>query len=131
MSSWGEVVSRVLRMDAHVDIVIPKHIVPNPIVAGFIETVGENQGQMKDYELTLPDGRRIHVREYEHCYKVHWDKVSPLVNPVEHLRRDAPDWWKVLLALLGGGIGLLSRGVGGAVLWAMLGYFVGKATAED
>jgi len=111
MGSWGEIVLKVLRMDAHEDIVIPKYSVPNPVVVGFIETIGENKGQKKDYELTLLDGRRIHVREYEHCYKVHWDKISPLVNLIEHLRRDAPDWWKIMLALLG--------------------YFAGKATTED
>ncbi len=93
MLSWKEIIRRVLSKPPHKDIKILKNNVKHPLEEGFIETIGEPRGQLKDYEYILSDGRRIHVREYFNHYEAHWDYVSPRINPIEHLRRDTPHWW--------------------------------------
>jgi len=105
MISWRILIHKVLKNPPHKDALIPKHIVKDPLEEGFFETLGEPQGQMKDYELTLSDGRRIHVREFKDHYKVHWDKMSPRINPIDHLRYDAPHWWILILF----GVGALAE----------------------
>ena len=56
-------------------------------------------GQIADYEYVLSDGSRIHVREYENAYEVHWDIRSPTVDPIGHLIYDSPH---VLISILYG-----------------------------
>lgn len=72
----------------------------NPLQAGFVRAfLEESHGQMADYRMTLPDGRGIHVREFSDCYTIHWDKACPLVNPIEHINQDAPQYGPILGAL--------------------------------
>ena len=132
IENWRAIINEVLKRKSHEDIVIPKNTVPNPKLAGFVETIGDDHGQDADYELTLSDGRRIHVREHKEYYKAHWDKVSPLINPIEHLGRDAPHWWKISLSVLGGIIGYLqTKKMEDAIALAVFGYFIGVLTAEE
>ncbi len=82
----------------------PNHLVPEPKQEGFRETMGDPQGQGKDYEFTLQDGKRIHVRKFDKNYRVHWDWFSPTKDPINHMRNDAPHWW--IASCIIGGAGL-------------------------
>jgi hypothetical protein len=127
MKTWYSIIKRVLNMPPHKPIIVPIDEVPDPEKEGAVRTIGEYKGQEADYEFTL-DERRVHIRKYKDHYEVHWDKVSPLVNAIEHLRQDAPHWW-ILLWTAGGAImGALfhkkdrSTGAGiGALLGLLLG----------
>jgi hypothetical protein len=127
MQTWYSIIKRVLNMPPHKLIIVPIDEVPDPEKEGAVRTIGEYKGQEADYEFTLDEGR-VHIRKYKDHYEVHWDKVSPLVNAIEHLRQDAPHWW-ILLWTAGGAImGALfhkkdrSTGTGiGALLGLLLG----------
>ena len=77
----------MLKKPAHSEIAVSKSLLPNPPLARFKRSFGEPKGQKANYEL-----RRIHVREYDDEYRIHWDYVSPLANPLENLRSDAVRW---------------------------------------
>lgn len=99
----------------------------NPLEDDFTETfLSEPQGQLRDYELTLPDGKRIHVREFEDKYRAHWDIISPSVDILEHLRHDAPHWLITLCSLGATAITyLVSRDTEKALSAAVLGFLLG------
>jgi hypothetical protein len=103
MKTWHSIIKRVLKMPPHESIIVPIDEVPDPEKEGAVRTIGEYKGQEADYEFTL-DERRIHIRKYKDHYEVHWDKVSPLVNPIEHLRQDAPYWWSLLCGIGNAGL---------------------------
>mgnify|MGYP001770766725 FL=1 len=104
---WMDIVRLLAARRPHEEIVIPKGAVAHPRSAGFVKGLGEPKGQLADYELTLQDGGRIHVREYEDRYEVHRDLVSPRVDWVGHLRADAPHWYMVLGAMLSASIAII------------------------
>jgi hypothetical protein len=114
---WLFIINEVLKLPPHTDVVVDKRAVEPPQHAGFIKTFGEPKKQRADYELLFSDGKRIHVKEYDEIYTVHWDNISPLVNPIKHLQEDAPHWYRVLelVELCGTIIGshLIKRGRGG------------------
>jgi len=101
MDEWASIIRGTLKLRPHEDIVIPRSKVKHPLHVGFKRSIGEPKGQIADYRLRLIDGRSIHVREYKDCYKVHWDIVDPSVNPIEHLRYDAPHWYSMILYTAG------------------------------
>ena len=105
MNSWINVIPSILQKPPHVDVLIPKHLVPEPTREGFRETIGDPQGQKKDYELTLQDGKRIHVRKFTRNYRAHWDWFSPAIDPINHMRYDAPHWWIASCTIGGAGLG--------------------------
>jgi len=114
--SWRDAVRNVLNLPKHKDLKVMKWFLTHPVKAGFKEAIGEPLGQKTDYRLTLPDGRSIHVREYDYYYLMHWDERDPTVDPVGHLVKDAPHWLVIL--------GLIVLGIlGGAYCWE---YFYGK-----
>lgn len=67
------------------------------------------EGQDADYRLVLLGGAGFHVRDFTTHYDAHIDQVHPDVNPVEHLRRDAPRAFIASGVALGA---LVGRGVG-------------------
>ena len=91
--SWRAIVNAVLKLPKGVNVSISKRGLPHPRDCGFVRTLGSPKGQRADWELILPDGRRVHVLEFEDTYLIHWDEVSPLVDPINHLRKDAPKWY--------------------------------------
>lgn len=86
----------------------------------------------------LRDGRSIHAQDFGKQWAFHWDKLDPLVNGFEHLRRDCPSYYTLACSSIAGGvgagIGALAKKEGGAVFGAiiggMLGALFGLATAE-
>src|SRR6266516_1976688 len=106
--SWRQQYSTVLWRPVHSEITVSKWDMPSPRQAGVVVSIGEVAGQIADSRLPLADGREIHVREYQHHYTVHWDKVSAVRNPIGHLVSDAPHWI---------GLGLVIFFIG-VLLWA-------------
>jgi len=100
-----EIIKMVLKGKPHVDIIVAKDIIINPKFEGFIESIGEPQGQIKDYRKEV-DNKSIHVREFEGYYTVHWDEVDPHKDPFGHLVKDSPHWLAIMLigCLIVGGI---------------------------
>jgi len=133
MLSWRDFICKILENPPHVDITISKHLVANPLEEGFTETfLSEPQGQLRDYELILPDGKRIHIREFKDRYRAHWDIVSPSVDVLEHLRRDAPHWPITLCSLGASAITyLISRDTEKALSAAVLGFLLGAVITEE
>lgn len=97
MHEWVSIIRKVLALKPHEDILVPKASVKHPLTIGFRRSIGEPKGQSADYRLRLSDGKSIHVREYRDCYKVHWDMVDPSVDPIRHLKYDAPHWYKMII----------------------------------
>lgn len=102
---------------------------------GWIEHVGAEP--FAEHYREPPPGTAHAVCKGERC-KVHHDKVNPLDDPFEHLRRDAPPWWVLLMAGLGAGLGAALGGAAkgkegakqGTCLGSFLGFLGGTFTAE-
>ena len=110
---WRMNVDNMVFLQAHQEMRVPKFGSTNPLQAGFVQTyIEEAKGQIANYRMTLPDGRGIHLLEFLDCYMMHWDKKCPLLNPIEHIKEDAPQYAPVLAILAVAGI------VGFAVLLA-------------
>jgi hypothetical protein len=110
---WAINVNSVLCLPPHQEMRVSKFSATHPLKVGFVRTyIEEPKNQMADYRMTLPDDRGIHVREFEDCYVIHWDKTCPLVNPIEHLNRDAPHVLGILafVGIVGGLTWLGSQG---------------------
>ena len=91
LTDWKKIINEVLKRRPHQNIIVSKHhLAKHPSECGFVKTLGIPRGQINDYELTLKDGRRVHVVEFKDYYKVHWDILSPRVSPLGHLICDAP-----------------------------------------
>jgi len=129
-ASWNEIIPNVLVNKPHQDIVVPQDAIHDPELEGIAETLGEPQGQLKDYEITLPDGKRVHIRKFLTYYTIHWDIISPAVNAIEHLRYDAPQWWVALTTICGTltGAYLSKNKQEGALVGGLLGLVFGLAT---
>ena len=98
--NWYNIIYYVRHyLEPHTSITISKNIIAHPLNTGFKKTIGEPLGQIADYEYILSDGSRVHVREYENTYEVHWDVKSPTVDLIGHLIYDSPH---VLISILCG-----------------------------
>jgi len=75
-------------------------MLPHPQVVGMTLSIGLPEGQVADYRYAFSDGSGVHVKDFGGHYQVHLDEVHPGVDPIEHLRRDAPE------ALIGGSVAL-------------------------
>ncbi len=94
---WVAIVNSVrYTLPPHEEMRISKFGYTQPLQAGFRTDVGEPKGQVADYRLQLSDGSGIHIVEFQDSYTVHWDKVDPSTNVVEHINQDAPQWGPVL-----------------------------------
>lgn len=89
LESWER---RVLEtMPAHQEVVIPRFSEAHLLAKGYRTSMGEPHGQREDYRRKLPDGRGLHVKDYEDRMTIHWDKVDPSVSRIRHLIYDAPE----------------------------------------
>lgn len=98
-NDWNTIIKKVLGMDPGTNIFLRREDIA-PIPQCFFLAVGEQKGQLADWELPLENGGRIHVIEYPDYFLVHWDRVSPRRNPLKHLRVDAPHWYDLMIELL-------------------------------
>lgn len=128
-TTWAGIVRAVLRLRPRHDIRIPKILVSSPASAGFKRALGSPRGQQADWRLTLLDCRDVHAVEFEDHYLVHFDEVAPSCSVVEHMRRDAPGWYRVATTGVGAGIGAAIGGRKGAAVGALLGLVFGMATS--
>ncbi len=134
MNEWSNVISVVLQLPPHQDIIRPKATLSHPKEVGMKERMGEPQGQLADYKWALPDGKSIHVREYLDEYRIHWDMFDVDIDLINHLRYDAPHWWIILTVAVGGIIGCVfskdrAKGfIAGAVCGFAFGLFTLPST---
>lgn len=103
--TWENVIDIVLTHPAHTEIIVEFWMVP-PLPNYFTSRPADASGQIDDYGVGLEDGKGIHVKQFENCWTIHWDKKDPNQDPLGHLYHDAPHWLAIL------GIGILVAGVG-------------------
>ena len=90
--SWDSVIRELRSKRPLAAVRIPKDWFPHPLrIKGMRQGIGLLRGQSADYRMRLPDGGALHVREYPAYYKAHLDQVDPVLDPLDHLRRDAPE----------------------------------------
>ncbi len=129
--SWLYYESLILSKPPHEDIVVPCSSVSTPEIDGYSITIlAEGQGQDVDYEKRFPDGKRIHIRKYNDVYRAHWDLFSPIINPIQHLRYDAPHWWVTLCVIGAAALGTdnSDEGESDMLVRGVLGFFFGLLT---
>ena len=133
--SWDLLIKCLSEHRPGVKIKVPKDKLEHPLKAGFRRSIGLHFYR-KNYRLTLPDGRCVHVEETRDHYVVHVDERDPGVSPIGHLRQDAPGLWTALCAGVGLSAGLLAgakdekhRGLAsaaGAILGLIIGFLTGR-----
>lgn len=130
MYSWTYVERLVFSKPVHEDVIVPVNEIPNPHQNGYFISIGDFQGQEYDLEKAFEDGRRIHVRKFEDCYKVHWDFFSPVLDPINHLRHDSPEWYVILSTAAGAGLGseISENSEEGAFIGGVLGFIASILT---
>ena len=133
MYSWTSLEHLVFSKPAHEDVIIPITEISNPRSNGYFISIGDIQGQDYDLEKAFEDGKRIHVRKFEDCYKVHWDFFSPILDPINHLRHDSPGWYVILSTVTGAGLGskLTENSEDGAIIGGILGFITSILTLPD
>ncbi len=107
--TWAAVVEVLMRRPWRNPIRVAKSQLPHPRAVGMKPSVGMPLGQVADYRYALESNAGLHVRDFGHYWEAHLDEVHPDVDPVEHVRRDAP------VAFIAGAVAL------GAVAGGMLG----------
>lgn len=95
--NWSNLISYVLRLPSHQNVIVLKSQYVHPLQVGFYPSFGDWHGQIADYRLRFSDDQRsIHALEYEDRYLVHWDWRDPSVDPVGHIQYDAPQYAPLL-----------------------------------
>jgi hypothetical protein len=85
---WNAVALAVMALPKHGKLVVPRGAVPHPAKCGLYRSTGLNRKCSGHYRHALPDGRGLHVHEYNDHYRVHWDAVDPSVSLVGHFVQD-------------------------------------------
>lgn len=99
---WSTLITQVVRSPAHRDITVSKDLISHPKYSDFVNSIGEPQSQISDYRKRISGGRSIHVRKYDHHFKIHWDNKDPESDPLGHLLEDATHWLVIAgIAVLG------------------------------
>ncbi len=106
--SWRDVATSLWHQPAGTILCLRKGLLVHPRRAGMKQSIGLPEGQLADYRRLLSGGRGLHVKVFRNHYEAHIDEVHPDVNPIEHLRQDAPG------VFIGGGVAL-GAAVGAAV----------------
>jgi len=99
MLRWTEVISDLLQLPPREKLVVDKGDLP-PLPPSAQVALGSHILNQQ-WEIPLQNGGRVHVVDCGDHYELHWDEVSPLENPLSHLRRDAPELYNLLLMVLG------------------------------
>lgn len=88
---WDRVVERVLEEPALDVVRLPKYRVNHPLWEDFDRGWGwPKLGLYANYRKPAPDGRGVHVREFERQYELHLDTAHPEEQWLKHLVLDAP-----------------------------------------
>ena len=128
--SWTEVLSILRSYSPGTSIKVPKGMLPHPTTFAMQPSMGLPAGQVGDYRRQLVDGAGLHARDYGGYYLVHIDRVHPAVNPVEHLRRDAPGVFVASSAVVGSAVGgLIGRSKEAALAGAAIAGVAGLIVA--
>lgn len=90
IKNWKEFSDFILQYDAHQDIEFDKRFFRKEDLQALQSIWADSDGQKENYRISLPDGKGIHIKEYENTFKVHWDKSDPRTDPIGHLLKDAP-----------------------------------------
>ena len=133
--SWGRLIKHLAEHGPGIKVKVPKDRIEHPLKVGFRKSIGLHFYR-KNYRLALPDGSCVHVEETKDHYIVHVDVKDPGLNPIDHLRQDAPGLWAALWA----GVGLSAGAIVGAkngkqrglmsVLGAIAGLIIGFLTGR-
>jgi hypothetical protein len=77
---WFNSVEPTLRSGR--EVVVPKYL-PHPCEVGFTHPwIAEPVGQKDDWVLSLSDGSRLHIHEYNFAMVMHLDNIDPAVSPL-------------------------------------------------
>ena len=133
-----QIINDILILPPHEEIIFSKDDIPHPLNMGFREDLGEPLGQIADYRLALRDGRSIHARDYGFEIGFHWDKIDPIFDGFEHLRKDSPLLYTTLCFLGGAGLGALAAApskkkdvlLRASAIGGLIGLIGGLITAE-
>lgn len=88
---WDRVVEAVLDHDELEVVSLPKYRVNHPIREGYDRGWGwPKLGLSANYRKQAPDGRGVHVREFEREYELHIDTAHPEEQWLKHIVVDAP-----------------------------------------
>lgn len=85
--TWKAIAVAVMALPPHGKLVVPRHAAPHPKHAGLYRSLGLAR-KCRHYRQALPDGRGLHVHEYDDHYRVHWDAVDPSVSFLRHVWHD-------------------------------------------
>ncbi len=69
-------------VDNEGNILVPKTV--RPLMEYKPTMLGEKKGSKKQYRHG-----KLHIREYDDCYSVHYDKIDPHKDPFGHILVDA------------------------------------------
>lgn len=126
--SWPSVENFIILQPANEEIEVRRDQLPNPHENGYKLTVGEPRGQLYDLEKTNGDGSRIHVSVFERMYRIHLDKFSPIIAPIQHLRHDSPHYWVLGCTALGAGLCADEEDPWSSIIGAGIGFLFGALT---
>ena len=93
-TAWNAIALAVMALPQHGKLHVPRATVPHPEEAGLYRSIGLARN-CAHYRHALPDGRGLHVHEYDDHYRVHWDAVDPSVSLLRHLWHDVTHAWRV------------------------------------
>lgn len=99
--SWESIAAHVLTLGKHEKYFIRKsEVMPLPNYA--VPRLG--LPLRRHFNISVNDGRAIHVEDYSDYYRVHWDEVDPIKNPIGHFRKDASITDKLVITAIGLGV---------------------------
>jgi hypothetical protein len=84
---WAAVAVAALALPQHGKLHVPRDQVPHPLQAGMYSSRGMAR-RCRHYRHALPDGKGLHVHEYEDHFRVHWDAVDPSISLLKHFLHD-------------------------------------------
>jgi len=79
-------------VDSDGGIIVPKTI--RPLIDYEPTMLGEKRGSIKQYRRG-----KLHSREYDTYYSVHYDKVDPRDDPLGHIMLDASKYFPGVMML--------------------------------
>ena len=129
--SWEDAI-RLLDADApRAHVRFARHLVPHPLDAQFHQGLGVPVGQRADFFKPLPDGRGLHVQDFDEHYEAHLDSTEAGCDDLVRAVGSGPALAAVVgLTAIGGLTGLLlGRSKEATVVGALIGAAVGGATA--